>query len=69
MGVTSTGKIHGIHVGKGTLEDLANKIANNTNPRLVPSISTRAQDSKTLIVIEVRESPTKPVYAFDRPFR
>ncbi len=68
-GITSSGKVRGVHLGKGTLEDLANKITNNTSPRLVPSISTRHQDGKTLIVIEVRESPTKPAYAFDRPFR
>ena len=69
VGVTPTGKVHGIHVGKGTLEDLANKITNNTSPRLVPSISIQTQAGKTLIVVEVRESPTKPVYAFDRAFR
>lgn len=69
VGSTPSGKIHGVHVGKGTLEDLANKIANNTSPRLVPSISTRTQDDKTIAVIEVRENSTKPVYAFDRAFR
>lgn len=58
-----------VQIGKGTLEDLANKIAQNTSPRLVASISTRVDGGKTLIVVEVQEGPSKPVYAFDRAFR
>ena len=69
VGVAPNGKVHGVQVGKGTLEDLANKVAQHTNPRVVSSISTRTHNGKTLVVVEVREGSMKPVYAFDRPFR
>jgi ATP-dependent DNA helicase RecG len=69
IGVEPTGKVYGIQIGKGTLEDLANKIAQNTGPRLTPSITTSERDGKTIIVVGVTESASKPVYAFDRPYR
>jgi ATP-dependent DNA helicase RecG len=40
IGVEPTGKVCGIEVGKGTLEDLANKIAQGTSPRLMPEERT-----------------------------
>lgn len=69
VGVAPGGTVCGVRLGKGTVEDLANKIAQQTNPRVVPSISTKAHGEKVVVVVEVRESPSKPVYAFDRPFR
>ena len=38
VGVTDDGRISGVQIGKGTLEDLANRIAQNTTPRIVPAI-------------------------------
>ncbi len=69
IGVEATGKVCGVQLGKGTLEDLANRIAQGTNPRLTPSISTLERDGKTVVVLSVSESMAKPVYAFDRPYR
>ena len=40
IGVEPTGKICGIELGKGTLEDLANKIAQGTSPRRMPEERT-----------------------------
>jgi len=69
VGVADDGKIVGVQIGKGTLEDLANKIVRNTNPRVVPSIAAISSENKTIITLDVPENPTKPVYAFDKPLK
>lgn len=69
IGIDPGGTIRGSQIGKGTLEDLANKISQNTNPRQTPSISISAHEDKALIEIAVNESHFKPVYAFDRAYR
>ncbi|WP_337287270.1 helix-turn-helix domain-containing protein [Candidatus Methylomirabilis sp.] len=69
IGVAPDGQTVGVQVGKGTMEGLANKIAQNTSPRQTPVISRVARGEKTLIIVNVTESPAKPVYAFDRPYR
>lgn len=69
VGIANDGKIPGVQIGKGTLEDLANKIVRNTSPRIVPSIATISGENRTIITLDVPENPTKPVYAFDKPLR
>jgi len=69
VGISPNGRIVGMDVGKGTLEDLTNKISSNTSPRLVPSISVTTKNGLTVVSIRVKEAPGKPVWAFDRPFR
>jgi len=68
VGVANDGRVLGVQIGKGTMEDLANKIAQNTNPKVVPSISTIGQGT-TILTLDVPENPIKPVYAFDKPLR
>jgi ATP-dependent DNA helicase RecG len=51
------------------MEDLANKIAQNTVPKLVPTITTQAHGGATVIVVDVPENATKPVTAFGRALR
>ncbi len=69
VGVKDSGVPVGVTVGRGTLEDLTNKIVQNTSPKLVPGISTTEAGGKTVIVVEAGESSTKPVHAFERAFR
>jgi ATP-dependent DNA helicase RecG len=69
IGVTDDGRVVGVQIGKGTLEDLANKIAQSTSPKVVSAISTADDSGKTVVVVEVTESSTKPVYAFERALR
>ncbi len=61
IGVRDNGQIVGVQIGKGTLEGLANDIAQNTVPKLVPAIATIQESGQTVIVVEVRENPAKPV--------
>jgi ATP-dependent DNA helicase RecG len=69
IGVADDGRIVGVQIGKGTLEDLANKIAQNTSPKIVPTVATVVNEEKTVITLAVPEHPTKPVYAFGKPWR
>jgi ATP-dependent DNA helicase RecG len=69
IGVRDNGAIVGVQTGKGTLEGLANDIAQNTVPKLVPAITTVQETGQTVIVVEVEENPTKPVSAYGRAYR
>lgn len=69
VGIDNTGRIIGVQIGKGTIENLANRIAQNTDPRIHPRISIEDIDGKKIIVIEIKESLDKLVLAFGRPFK
>jgi len=68
IGVRDNGTVVGVQIGKGTLEGLANDIAQNTVPKLVPAITTVQEAGQTVIVVEVAENPTKPVSAYGRAY-
>jgi ATP-dependent DNA helicase RecG len=69
IGVDNRRNIIGINVGMKTIEALANKIKQNTDPQIYPSISVEGMDGKNIIVVEVMESKSKPVFAFNRVYK
>jgi len=69
IGIGPKGEKAGIQLGKGTLEDLSNKIKQNTDPPQYPSIAVEGAEGSAVIVIRVEESPIKPVWAFGRPLK
>ncbi|MDD5451999.1 MAG: helix-turn-helix domain-containing protein [Desulfovibrionales bacterium] len=69
IGVADNGQPVGVQIGKGTLEDLTNKIVQNTNPKTVPAVAIIQRKGKIVITLDVPENPAKPVYAFDKPLR
>jgi ATP-dependent DNA helicase RecG len=69
IGVDDKRDIIGVDVGKKTIEGLANEIKQNTDPPIYPSISVEDIDGKNVIVVEVKESKSKPVFAFDRVYK
>lgn len=69
IGYTPDGRRLGVQIGKGTIEDLANKIKLNIQPSQFPRIELEGEDDSTVITIKVEESPTKPVWAFNRAFK
>jgi len=69
IGVANDGRVRGVPIGKGTMEDLANRIAQSTVPKLVPTITTQTYGGAVVIVVEVPENTTKPVTAFGRALR
>jgi ATP-dependent DNA helicase RecG len=68
IGVDDAGKIRGMEIGKGTIENLTNNIAQKTEPKTHPEITVQEIGSKKIIVIDVKESREKPVLASGRPF-
>lgn len=69
IGISDAGGIKGIDIGKRSIDDLANKIKENTDPKVFPSITTEKIDGKDIVAIEVKESRSKPVFAFDRVYK
>ena len=69
ISVRDDGTVVEVQIGKGTLEGLANDIAQNTVPKLVPAITTVLETGQTVIVVEVPENPTQPVSAYGRAYR
>ena len=55
-------------IGQKTIEDLVNKIKNNTDPVLYPSIVVKTFALGEITEIEVKEAEIKPVFAFNRTF-
>jgi len=69
VGVSSKGEVPGVRIGKRTIEDLTNKIRENTDPKIFPGISVENIDGESIILIKVEESVSKPLFAFDRAYK
>lgn len=69
IGIGPKGEKVGVQLGRGTLEDLSNKIKQNTDPPQYPSLTGEGPEGSAVIVIRVEESPIKPVWAFGRPLK
>jgi ATP-dependent DNA helicase RecG len=69
IGVEDNGKVIGAKIKTGTIENLANIIADNTDPTIYPRVTTPEIDGQKIISIEVAESSQKPHLAFGKPFK
>jgi ATP-dependent DNA helicase RecG len=69
IGITESGKVKGVEIGKGTVEELTNKNGQNTDPKVQPRITLEKIKNKDIIVIDVKESADKLVLAFGRPYK
>jgi ATP-dependent DNA helicase RecG len=61
IGVSNKGVVKGVMTGKETLASWANQVSQSTDPRVIPDIGIVEIDGKTVVVIEVKEYPIKPV--------
>lgn len=61
VGITNAGEVHGVTIGKGTLEALTNTIHQHTDPKVFPSLTVADISGKAVLVLQVDESPIKPV--------
>ena len=61
VGVSDRRDISGITVGKETLRDASNRIAQATEPRVVLEIESVDIDGKSVLLIRISESSLKPV--------
>jgi len=55
IGATDSGKILGVNIGNNTLERLANRIKQDTDPSIYPKISSKKIDGKDMILIEIED--------------
>ena len=55
VGSEDSGKISGVSIGDNTLEKLANRIKQDTDPSIYPKISSNKLDGKDMIVIEIED--------------
>ena len=62
VGISNSGRVSGVDIGKNTLEELANHIKRNTDPQIFPSVKIREVDGKNIVMVEVEESQEKPVF-------
>ena len=61
IGVSDNGKIRGITIGKETLRNWSNRIAQATEPRVTPEIQLVDIEEKSVLLIRISESSLKPV--------
>jgi ATP-dependent DNA helicase RecG len=69
IGVSDDGNLLGVDIGKKTMEDLANFIKENTDPKIYPDIKPLKIDDKKIIAISLTETEEKPVFFKDRAFQ
>ncbi|MCD6274451.1 MAG: putative DNA binding domain-containing protein [Candidatus Aenigmarchaeota archaeon] len=62
IGVSDSGEIIGVTIGKNTIEELANYIKRNTDTKVYPSIKVEEAENKKIIFIEIQENKEKPVF-------
>ena len=62
IGVSDSGNVVGVTIGKNTIEDLAGYIKRNTDPKIYPSIKVEDMENKKIVFIEIPENKEKPVF-------
>ncbi|MBN2831556.1 MAG: putative DNA binding domain-containing protein [Candidatus Omnitrophica bacterium] len=68
VGVSKSGQLLGVQIGKDSIERLTNQISQHTDPKVHPRITTRNISEKEMIVIDVTRSADKLTLAFGRPY-
>lgn len=68
IGLDDVGQPLGMKIGKGVIEDFANKIKLNTDPVLYPSIDVKTFGLGEIVEIAIASSDNKPVFAFERAY-
>ena len=61
IGVSDTGEIRGITIGKETLRNWSNRIAQATEPRVIVDVESVDVVEKSVLVVHIAEASIKPV--------
>src|SRR3989344_6336646 len=69
IGISNKGVVLGCNIGAGSIENLANCINQNTEPKVHPEISIKKIDDKKIIAVKISEAIDKPVLAFGRLYK
>ena len=68
IGISKSGKLLGLQIGKDTIEKLTNQISQHTDPKVHPRITTKTIEGRQIIIIDIKESHDKLTLAFGRPY-
>ncbi|MFH1777050.1 MAG: RNA-binding domain-containing protein [Candidatus Omnitrophota bacterium] len=63
IGLSETGTVAGVEIGKGTIENITNLISQHTEPKIHPRIIVKTTGGKDIIIIDVTKSHDSPVLA------
>ena len=69
IGVSDDGGVTGVEIGKNTVEELANYIKRNTDPRIFPRIEITETKDGEVILIDVAENQEKHVFFKDKAYK
>ncbi|MDP2913623.1 MAG: ATP-binding protein, partial [Candidatus Omnitrophota bacterium] len=58
----------GVRIGRGAIENFANIVSQHTDPKVHPRITVRKIEGKDIIIIEVKQSPHRPILADGIPY-
>ena len=61
IGVSDKNNIKGIEIGKETINQWVNQISQSTDPRIIPEIEKIQTNGKTVVAVQIKENPIKPV--------
>jgi len=69
LGVSDSGKIHGLTIGKETIPNIINEIKCKTSPQVIIEAEIITIDKKDIITLTVPEYPIKPVSTRGKYFK
>lgn len=69
VGVNDSGAVHGVTLGKETLNEWLVQIKAATSPSIIPDLTAHAINGKTIVAIEIAEFPVKPVSTRGRYYK
>jgi ATP-dependent DNA helicase RecG len=69
VGVSDTGSIVGVEIGKETVQGWINQVKQSTANALVPDAEVVTLDGKTVVILSVPEYPIKPITCRGRYFK
>ncbi len=69
LGVSDSGTIAGLSLTDETTQQWLNEIKTKTTPSITPDIETAQIDEKTVVIIQVKEYPIKPVAVKGRYYK
>jgi len=69
IGISDFGDVTGVEVGKRTLEELANYLKINTDPRIYPELNLCQISDKDIIEVKIKENDEKPVFFKSHAFK
>ena len=68
-GVSDSGKIIGMMIEDSTLRSVTQSILANTDERLTVKVEKQTLENRSVLIIDVNESPLKPHLAFGKAFK